>query len=226
MPVPMRNQRILADSRWTSILPFTGIRCCSKKLGLIDKASAFPVASPPKPNARTMKSARTSNCAILLVLAVMWSASLAGCGSRATPPGPSSVFGFVEPDLRFNFVLWKEGLAVMFVDNIGDQRHSSGHSSTGDPVYRQTGWARSKDGAEYNWEIRTSDGRTAELKINGVSYDIAKGTVFVILTGERKIAVDQLDLDLSGLFDVSDCRTFITKNRDRMATADDASDSQ
>jgi len=138
---------------------------------------------------------------------------LVGCGSGTTPPGPNSVFGFVETDIHFDFLIWEEGLAVLFVDNLTDEHSSSGHSSTSDPVHHHTGWARSKEGYEYRWAIRTSDGRTAEIEINNVGHDVAKGTVFVISHEGEEIAVEQLDLDLSNLSSVSDCQSFIAENR-------------
>lgn len=164
-----------------------------------------------------MKTIPIPSCTFLVALIVSSAAVLVGCGSGTTPPGPKSVFGFVETDIHFDFLIWEEGLAVLFVDNLTHEHSSGGHSSTGDPIHRQTGWARSKEGDEYRWEIRTSDGRTAEIEINNVDYDFAKGTVFAVRHDGKEVAVEQLDLDLSNLSSVSDCQTFIAENRTTIA---------
>ena len=173
-----------------------------------------------------MKTIRIPSCTFLLALVVSSAAALVGCGSGSTPPGPNSVFGFVETDIRFDFLIWEEGLVVLFVDNFAEEHSGSGHSSTGDPVYRHTGWARSKEGHEYRWEIRTSDGRRAEIEINNVGYDVAKGTVFVVRHEGDEVAVEQLDLDLSNLSSVSDCETFIAENRNTITFPGDEPDRQ
>lgn len=159
----------------------------------------------------------------LLALTLFCCVTMGGC-HRTTPPGPSSSFGMVEPNTHFQFLLWEEGLAIMIVDNITDDHQSSGHGSTSDPVYRQTGSAESKEGDRYDWEIETTDGRTAELKINSIDYDIAKGAVFVIQMNGKQPTVDQLDLDLSELSDVADCRAFIKENRDVIKLANRTSE--
>jgi hypothetical protein len=130
----------------------------------------------------------------------------------------------VEPNTHFQFLLWEEGLAIMIVDNITGGHHGGGHGSTSDPVRRQTGSAESKEGDRYDWEIETTDGRTAELKINSIDYDIAKGAVFVIQMNGKQLSVDQLDLELPELSDVADCRAFIKENRDVIKLADRTSE--
>ena len=173
-----------------------------------------------------MKTIRVLSCTFLLALVVSSAAALVGCGSGTTPPGPNSVFGFVETDIHFDFLIWEEGLTVLFVDNFTNEHSSSGHSSTSDPVHRHTGWARSAEGYEYRWEIRSSDGRTAEIEINNVDYDVTKGTVFVVRHEGEEVAVEQLDLDVSSLSSVADCQTFISKNRSTITFPDEKPDRQ
>ena len=156
----------------------------------------------------------------LLSVALFCCVTIAGCGGGKTPPGPTSSFGMVEPDTHFQFLLWDEGLAIMFVDTMMVAHHSGGRGSTTDPVRRQRGSALSKTGDRYDWEIETTDGRTATLKINSVEYEIAKGAVFVIQMKDKKPTVDQLDLDVSKLSDVASCRAFIKENRDALKLSD------
>jgi len=167
-----------------------------------------------------MKTTPTSISRALLALALLWGATMVGCGKQATPPGANSKFGFVAPNIHWTLLTWEQGLAVMFVDGIRDQHQSGGHGSSDDPVHRQTGWAKSSDGDGYEWGINTSDGQTAEIQINAIDYDIAKGTVFVVRMEGNKAVVDQLDLDLSQLSDMSDCRAFIEANNDLIKLAD------
>ena len=161
---------------------------------------------------------------IFVALTLSWCAVLAGCGSSTTPPGPKSIFGFVKPGKYFQFLIWEEGLAVMIVDNLSDTHNSEGYSSTSDPIHRQAGWAESKEGNRYDWEIKTADGQTADIRIDGVDYDIAKGAVFVVGLHGKKAAVKQLDLDLSNLSDVKDCQSFLEANRDVIKTSEGRSE--
>ena len=101
----------------------------------------------------------------------------------------------------------------MFVDNIADAHHSSGHGSTSDPVHRSTGGAESKEGESYDWEIESIDARIAKLTINGIDYEIDKGPVFVIRMKDKQPTVEQLDLDLSQITHGADCAAFIKENR-------------
>jgi len=151
-----------------------------------------------------------------LVLGAFFCIALSGCGKRSTPPGPSSIFGFVEPNLHFQFLLWDEDLVILLLDNFTKGHHSSGKGSTRDPVHRQTGSALSEEGDTYDWKIETVDGISAKVEINGEGYDIGKGAVFVVTVNEKVIKVDQSDLDLSSLSNVEDCRNFIKVNREAL----------
>lgn len=148
----------------------------------------------------------------ILLVALASCVTMAGCG-RATPPGPNSTSGVVEPNAHFLFLSWKNGLAVMFVDNIADAHHSSGHGSNIDSVHHSTGGAESKEGGRYDWEIESIDGRIAKLTINDIDYEIDKGSVFAIRMKDKQPTVEQLDLDLSQLTHGADCAAFIKENR-------------
>ena len=160
----------------------------------------------------------------LLFLALMCNALWVGCFNQSTPPGPSSSFGIIQPGTHFEFSLWEEGLAVLVIDNIPTAHSSGGIGSTIDPVYRQTGKAQTKTGAGYDWEIATTDGRTADIKINGADYDIAQGAVFVVEVNGEECKIQQLDLDLSGISDVEDCKKFIEANTDKLQVAEGQSE--
>ena len=120
--------------------------------------------------------------------------------------------------------LWEEGLAVLIIDNIPAAHSSGGIGSTVDPVYRQTGEAQSKKGAGYDWEIATTDGRSADIRIHNSDFDITKGTVFVVEVNEEGCEVQQLDLDLSGIIEVEDCKQFIEANADKLQFSEGVSE--
>ena len=162
----------------------------------------------------SMKKTLNTVRILLPLLGITSFISMVGCERRSTPPGPSSSFGIVNPNTHFQFLLWDEGLAIMLIDNITKGHQSSGSGSTKDPVYRQKGSAESKEGYRYEWKLETADGRSAEVEIDGNDYDIEKGVVFLITVTEKETIVDQIDLDLSKLSGVEDCRAFIKANRE------------
>jgi hypothetical protein len=95
-------------------------------------------------------------------------------------------------------MLWKQGLAIMVWHDL-DASVARGSGATGDPVYRLDGQASSLDGRRVEWHVETSDGRTAQFWIDGTSYDLEAGSVFVITTRTGTKKVHQLQRDLSGI---------------------------
>jgi hypothetical protein len=76
---------------------------------------------------------------------------------------------------------------------------SSGSGSTSDPVYRVEGQAANTDGPGFHWTLETRDGQTAQFSIDGTSYDLSAGTLFLISTRDGSPQVEQLQRDLSGI---------------------------
>lgn len=148
--------------------------------------------------------------------------SMVGCEKRSTPPGPSSSFGIVEPNTYYQFLLWDEGLTILLLDNITKGHESHGSGSTKDPLYRQTGSAVSKDGYRYSWQVETADGKAAEIEIDGCSYAIGKGAVFLITVTGGGTTVNQVDLDLSQLSGIESCRAFVKANREALGIGDNS----
>lgn len=165
-------------------------------------------------NPSSMKKTLNTVRIILPLLGIASFIFMTGCERRSTPPGPGSNFGIVEPNTHFQFLLWDEGLAIMLIDNITKAHQGGGSGSTKDPVYRHKGSAESKEGYRYEWQLETSDGQSAKVEIDGNDYDLGKGVVFSITVSEKETIVDQIDLDLSKLSDVEDCRAFIKANRE------------
>ena len=159
--------------------------------------------------------ARTSNAVFLL--GVVCTLLATGCTRKSTPPGPASSFGIVEPGTHFEFLLWEEGLAILLIDNCTKAHESSGGSSTNDPVYRRRGSAVSEEGYQYSWALETSDGKAANVEIEGTVYDIGDGGVFSVKATNDGVTVEQIDLDLSQLTGIADCQNFIRDNREALS---------
>jgi hypothetical protein len=121
-------------------------------------------------------TARATSVSLLLV-GLLGALSIIGCAGKSTPPGPSITSSVVE-DLGFSFLKWKEGRAIMFVDNVGGGQTARGSGSTEDLVYRGSGSSTSKDGHGYEWTYKTTDGKRVDLKIDGVEYDLKRISIF------------------------------------------------
>ena len=171
-------------------------------------------------------TARATSVSLLLV-GLFGALSIIGCAGKSTPPGPSVTSSVVE-DLGFSFIKWKEGRAIMFVDNIaGARRTGSGGGSTEDPVYRGSGSSKSNEGHGYEWAYETTDGKRVDLKINGVQYDLDKGGLFVVHLDGDQVTVHQQDIDLSQLnHDYEDCQAFLKGKPDLLKLARGESDKE
>lgn len=123
---------------------------------------------------------------------------LSGC-MRSTPPGPNSAGGSIE-GVPYFFHQWAQGLSVMIWHDLSNgTADCSGTGSTSDPVYREGCRAEAADGRSLEWQIHTTDGVGAEMRINGNPYDLANGNLFLIDTQDGTLHVVQLQRDLSNL---------------------------
>jgi hypothetical protein len=124
---------------------------------------------------------------------------LSSCAPKSTPPGATLVGGGVE-DTMFSYHRWEEGLAILIWHDIAyGGSGCNGSASTEDPVYRLTCDAVAPDGRTFDWEVHSTDGVTAQMWINGQSYDLDQGTVFLISEQDGQLQVTQIQRDLSGL---------------------------
>jgi hypothetical protein len=137
---------------------------------------------------------------LTLSLLFFFFAGFCGCSKKSTPPGPYKSIGKMSAKgNNFQLLKWENGLAIMFVDRLGGSRGSSGRGSTEDPIYREEGWAKSNEGLGYEWVLETSDGITAKMTIEGVSYDAKQGGVFHVTHVDGKPTVTQLEFELTTL---------------------------
>ena len=132
--------------------------------------------------------------------------SVAGCGTRTTPPGADTI-GTSAPGMNITFLRWKEGLMVLFVDDIKGGHNSHGSGSTDNPVHTAIVSAASPDTGGYKCQLETKDGKSANCRINGKDYDLSKGALFVIKAKGQQVEVYQLKRDLTTIpFDTDGCR--------------------
>jgi hypothetical protein len=138
--------------------------------------------------------------------------SVAGCGTRTTPPGPGAMYTSA-PGMNIVYLRWKEGLRVLFVDDVKGGHNMSGSGSTSHPVHTETVTAGSPEAGGYECQLETEDGKTAICRINGTEYDLSKGTLFVVKANGEKVEVHQLKRDMTTIpFDTKNCRDPIQKD--------------
>ncbi len=137
---------------------------------------------------------------------------LSGCGTGSTPPGASRI-STSAPGMNIAFLRWKEGLIVLFVDDVKGGHGSGGSGSTDNPVHVSTVSAGAPDSGGYNCQLETTDGKSANCRINGKEFDLSNGTLFVIKAKGDQVEVHQLMRDLTKIpFDATGCRDPIEKD--------------
>jgi hypothetical protein len=151
---------------------------------------------------------------LLACLGMALLASGTGCGLRTTPPGADGI-GIMSPGMNIRFLRWKEGLVVLFVDDVKGSHSSHGSGSTDNPVHTETWSAGAADTGGYQCVLETKDGKSANCRINGKEYDLSKGTLFVIKAKGDQVEVHQLKRDLTIIpFDVDGCREALEKDKE------------
>jgi hypothetical protein len=140
----------------------------------------------------------TSRLARVALLVVLVAATPAACAGVSTPPGANKYLGTFEQG-GYLFLRWQEGLELMIWHDVegSSMAHSAG--STEDRIYAEQGSARSADGRSFEWEVQTADGETGQVRIDGSSYDISAGALFILTTSGRTTHVRKLDRDLSAV---------------------------
>jgi hypothetical protein len=134
-----------------------------------------------------------------LIPCVLGLCAAAGCtGSKGTPAGPRVGTGtalvgattaqFATVDGRVAVVVWSDFQSPQGV--VG-----SDSSSTSATVHAQ-GSCRSAGGASVAWRWETSDGKGGAVTVNGVSYDLADGPLFLVSAKGNDVRVRQLKREL------------------------------
>jgi hypothetical protein len=132
---------------------------------------------------------------------------LFGCGGPSPPRGSGS--GWVTWD-RFkeinpkagidkaqaNYGTWQDDVLVFLIltDFVSSTPGRSSGKGTG--AERYEGQQKAPDGQKVEWQCETTDGKTGKMVINSSSYELAKGTLFLISTRGGNVEVGQFQRDL------------------------------
>ena len=134
---------------------------------------------------------------LLLLLAMLLISTIVGCG-KSTAPG-ANIAGGVYKQSGYMLMKWEEGLAIMIWHDAIAASNSHGSSSTESSVYTLKGYAESENGIRVEWDLETSDGKTAQFIIDNTNYDLSEGALFIISTKTGTTTIMQLNRDLSSV---------------------------
>lgn len=147
----------------------------------------------------------------LSATAVMCALVQAGCGAPVPPaPAPSlpaigageATIGAGETHATYGF--WGDGKAVLVWSAIPDADFGSGTTDSGAEYH---GLHLAEDGRRIEWTCTTDDGTTGSVTINGNSYDLSAGRVFLVRVEGGETTVVQRDT--SQLADSNLIRTLV-----------------
>jgi hypothetical protein len=161
-----------------------------------------------------MNPPRFHNCLLFLLCASV----VGGCERKSAAPSapvPQILSGMTRDRTSYTFLKWDEKLAIMLVDWC-DAHHMSSSSGDGELDQRNGDahwWDKVSDEWKegYEWQLATTNGQIAKITINDVQYDLTKGAVFRIDTGDDGATVTQISRDLSNIQpNGNSCDRFIT----------------
>ena len=145
-----------------------------------------------------MKSFRVRlGIVVVPLLVILLVATFSGC-SKSTAPG-ADIAGGLFDKASCTIIKWKEGLTLMIWHEATTSVNNHGSSSTESSVYTLEGYAELEDGNRIEWDLETSDGKTAEFAIDNINYDLSEGSLFIISTINGEPTITQLNHDLSGV---------------------------
>jgi hypothetical protein len=145
-----------------------------------------------------------------ILFIIMMAGFIDGCSPRSSPPGPNNATGIID---GAGYVLhdWSGGLKILIVHDTPNGFFCSGEGGTSSPVYHLECDAEANDGRTIQWEIETSDGVTALLRVNAETFNVVESSVFLMRSIEGGVGVEQISRDLSTLsFDQNQILEFIT----------------
>lgn len=137
----------------------------------------------------------------------------AGCGAPAPPAPPAAPAGGPAPafalpavgagdatvgETSATFGTWGDGRAILVWSAIPAGETGSG---TTDSTAEYHGMHLADDGRRIEWTCTTDDGTTGSVTINGESYDLSAGSLFLAGVEGDETNVVQLDRDTLQLTD-------------------------
>jgi hypothetical protein len=115
---------------------------------------------------------------------------------RARAPGLAATEG-TTGQAKYVYYWSERGLRLMIWHDAAEVSLVTETSGTARPARRLSGRATTGGQPLFDWEIETTDGRTARFRIDGIVYDLNEGAVFLIRSEGGRIEVDQLQRNLS-----------------------------
>jgi len=140
----------------------------------------------------------TSRLAVLMTLVALATGAIAACAGCFTPLGADKAMGSFGQG-GYLFLRWQEGVEVMIWHDLAGEGTGHSASSNAGRLYVERGSVRLADGRSLAWELQTADGKTGKVQIDGIRYDLAAGTLFIVTTQDGTRAVRQLSRDLSAV---------------------------
>jgi hypothetical protein len=150
----------------------------------------------------------------LIVAACLCALVQAGCGVPAPPPAPPAAPGggpapaaalpaigagdATVGETSATFGTWGDGKAILVWSAIPAGETGSGSTDAGAEYH---GLHLAEDGGQIEWRCRTDDGTTGPVTINGESYDLSAGSLFLAGVEGGETTVVQLDRDTLQLTD-------------------------
>ena len=110
-----------------------------------------------------------------------------GMGGGATSVGDTCVQHVsIRSDGRISLLIWSD-----LTDKGGSSSEADLFGSSAEGLFS------SADGRRVDWSWKAPKERGGDFQINGISHDLANGTLFLVSTKGGQVQVTQLDVDLS-----------------------------
>jgi hypothetical protein len=134
-----------------------------------------------------------------LIPCILCLCAAAGCtGSKGTSPRPrvgsgSAIIGATTAQFA---TVDDQVVVVVWFNFKGKQDVVGSDSSSVSTTVHAQGNCRSASGASVVWRWETSDGKSGAITINGVSYDVANGPLFLVNAKGKDVHVRQFKREL------------------------------
>jgi hypothetical protein len=133
-----------------------------------------------------------------LIPCILCLCAAAGCtGSRGTAPRPRVGAGstFIRATTA-QFATVDGRVAVVVWSNFKGKGVTGSDSTSESTTVHAGGNCRSAGGAGVVWRWETADGKSGAVTVNGVSYDLANGPLFLVSAKGNDVRVRQLKREL------------------------------
>src|SRR5262245_4731510 len=130
---------------------------------------------------------------VTLLGCLVW---LAGCGGKVHDVAAGSG-SFAYGRTTVTYGTWGDGTAVLVWSDTDGPGGGVANSSPEGARYR--GRARASDDRLVEWECSTTDGKTGPVTINGETYELSSGPLFLVTTRGGKTEVQQLHRSLANI---------------------------